>query len=450
MLDLSLATSVSVDTFATRRQILAQRMGANAVAILTTRAEMFRNHDADYKYRADSSFFYLTGFAEPEAVAVLETDDRGSLRYTLFCRERNRELEIWTGYRAGLEGAIKQFKADQAFAIDELSVQVPRLLEGKQVLWARFGQNSSFDQQLSQWFAQLHQHKRHGQHAPIQMCQLDELIDEMRLIKSDEEISLMQEAARISALAHTRAMQTAQPNMPEYALEAELLYVFARHGTVPAYNSIVGAGKNACILHYVANNALLQAHDLVLIDAGCEYQHYAADITRTFPVSGQFNAEQRALYEVVLAAQKAAIEVTCIGNHVRYPHQVAVRVLTEGLLELGLLQGDINELISTEQYRQFYMHGTGHWLGMDVHDAGRYKTFDVQTQTEEWRLYQSGMVITVEPGLYIAPDDLSVDARWRGIGIRIEDDILVTAQGPRILTDQVVKEINDIEHMIRQ
>lgn len=429
--------------FQQRRERLIQAMGSNAIAIIATREEMYRNRDADYKYRADSSFYYLTGFAEPEAIAVLTTDAMGKATYTLFCRERNREMEIWTGFRAGTFGAVAQYGADQSFVIEEIDQHIVALLSNKDKLFYRFGQSKRFDVRVGKWCHQANLQQRQGNGAPQQIMQLDAILDEMRLIKSPEEIALMQIAANISAKAHTRAMQMVHPEMMEYALEAELNYIFGQHGCIPSYNSIVGGGGNACILHYVENNQPLKDGDLVLIDAACEYQFYAADITRTFPVNGRFSGEQRALYEIVLKSQLAAIEATRIGNHYKYPHEVAVKILTEGLLDLGLLQGELNELIETEKYRQFFMHGTGHWLGMDVHDVGNYKI------DGQWRPYQVGMVVTVEPGLYIASDDESVDARWRGIGIRIEDDVLVTDDAPCILTADVVKNVDDIEHLMR-
>ncbi|GAA5006430.1 Xaa-Pro aminopeptidase [Acinetobacter puyangensis] len=429
--------------FRSRRERLVQAMGSNAIAIIATRDEMYRNRDADYKYRADSSFYYLTGFDEPEAVAVLETDNNGDYSYTLFCRERNRAMEIWTGYRAGIEGVLAEYDADQAFSIEDLDDEIVPFLLNKEKLFIRFGQTKKFDVRVGEWCNQANKKQRQGGGAPQQIIQLDAILDEMRLIKSAEEIELMQIAANISAKAHTRAMQAVRPGMMEYALEAELNYIFGQQGCVPSYNSIVGGGANGCILHYVENNKLLRDGDLVLIDAACEYKCYAADITRTFPVNGQFSAEQRALYEVVLKAQLAAIEATQVGNHYRHPHEIVTRILTEGLVDLGLLSGEVNELIEAEAYNQFYMHGTGHWLGMDVHDVGNYKI------DGQWRLYQAGMVVTVEPGLYIQPDDDTVDAKWRGIGIRIEDDVVVTEQGPRVLTKDVVKSIDDIEHLMR-
>lgn len=394
--------------FKQRRDHLAQKMGANSVAIIATRAEMYRNRDADYKYRADSSFYYLTGFAEPEAVAVLETFAEGEMyRYSLFCRERNREMEIWNGYRAGVEGAVEIYGADEAFAIDLLDQEIIAKLLNKDRLYFRIGHQAEFDARVSQWIQKADAQQRRGSTSPAEVIQLDRLIDEMRLKKSAQEIELMQIASNISADAHTRAMQSVKPEMMEYALEAELNYIFGKNGCVPAYNSIVGGGENACILHYVENNKPLKDGDLVLIDAACEYEFYASDITRTFPVNGKFSPEQKALYNIVLDAQLAAIDATRIGNHYKYPHEVAVKILTQGLVDLGLLSGNVNELVESEAFRQFFMHGTGHWLGMDVHDVGAYK------HGEDWRAYEAGMVVTVEPGLYVAPDDETVEAKWR-------------------------------------
>lgn len=429
--------------FKQRRDHLAQKMGANSVAIIATRAEMYRNRDADYKYRADSSFYYLTGFAEPEAVAVLETFAEGeTYRYSLFCRERNREMEIWNGYRAGVEGAVEIYGADEAFAIDLLDQEIIAKLLNKDRLYFRIGHQAEFDARVSQWIQKADAQQRRGSTSPAEVIQLDRLIDEMRLKKSAQEIELMQIASNISADAHTRAMQSVKPEMMEYALEAELNYIFGKNGCVPAYNSIVGGGENACILHYVENNKPLKDGDLVLIDAACEYEFYASDITRTFPVNGKFSPEQKALYNIVLDAQLAAIDATRIGNHYKYPHEVAVKILTQGLVDLGLLSGNVDELVESEAFRQFFMHGTGHWLGMDVHDVGAYK------HGEDWRAYEAGMVVTVEPGLYIAPDDETVDVKWRGIGIRIEDDIVATKNGPLNLTAKVVKSVEEIEALM--
>ncbi|MPW45744.1 Xaa-Pro aminopeptidase [Acinetobacter guerrae] len=431
--------------FELRRDRLAVHMGPNSIAIIETSPVAYRNRDADYKFRADSSFFYLTGFAEPEAVAVIETFDTvDDYTYSLFCRERNREMEIWNGYRAGIDGAIEDYDADEAYAIDLLDEEIAEKLLNKERLYYRIGHRAEFDARVSQWIKQADAQQRRGNGAPSQILQLDRIVDEMRLMKSKQEIELMQIASDISAAAHTRAMQKVHPEMMEYTLEAELNYIFGQHGCVPSYNSIVGGGSNGCILHYVENDKALKDGDLVLIDAACEYQCYASDITRTFPVNGKFSPEQKALYEVVLKAQYAAIDAVRVGNSYREPHEVAVRILTQGLLDLGLLKGELDELIGSEAFRQFYMHGTGHWLGMDVHDVGNYK------KGNNWRPYEEGMVVTVEPGLYIAPDDETVDEKWRGIGIRIEDDVVATAQGPLVLTGAVVKEIQDIEQLMAQ
>ncbi|QDK97043.1 Xaa-Pro aminopeptidase [Acinetobacter tandoii] len=432
--------------FKERRDRLAEEMGPHSIAIIATSPVAIRNRDADYKFRADSSFFYLTGFAEPEAVAVIETYeslDEG-YTYSLFCRERNREMEIWNGYRAGIDGAIDDYEADEAYAIDLLDEEIIEKLVNKQKLFYRIGHSSEFDVRVSKWIQQADAQQRRGNESPAQVIQLDRILDEIRLFKTEQEIELMQIASNISAKAHTRAMQTVHVGMMEYALEAELNYVFGQQGCVPAYNSIVGGGANACILHYVENNQELKDGDLVLIDAACEYELYASDITRTFPVNGKFTPEQKALYEIVLNAQLAAIDAVQIGNSYKEPHNVAVRILVEGLLSLGIMQGDLEQIIETEAYRQFYMHGTGHWLGMDVHDVGAYK------HAGEWRPYEAGMVVTIEPGLYIAPDDETVDAKWRGIGIRIEDDVVATTNGPLVLTKDVVKSVEDIEALMAQ
>lgn len=429
--------------FRERRDRLAEQMGPNSIAIIATSPEVMRNRDADYKFRADSSFFYLTGFAEPEAVAIIETDATcEDYSYSLFCRERNREMEIWNGYRAGIDGAIDDYDAGEAYAIDLLDEEIIEKLLNKEKLFYRIGQRAEFDARVSQWIAKATGESRRGAAVPAQIIQLDQIVDEMRLHKSAKEIQLMQIASEISAEAHTRAMQTVRPNMMEYALEAELNYIFGKNGCVPSYNSIVGGGENGCILHYVENNKPLKNGDLVLIDAACEYELYASDITRTFPVNGQFSPEQKALYQIVLDSQIAAIDAVRIGNSYKEPHHVAVRILVQGLLDLGIMQGDLEEIIETERYRQFYMHGTGHWLGMDVHDVGSYK------DQGEWRCYEEGMVVTVEPGLYIAPDDQTVDKKWRGIGIRIEDDVVATQNGPLVLTKNVVKSVADIEALM--
>ena len=432
--------------FQERRDILAGEMGLRSIAIIATSPVAMRNRDADYKFRSDSSFFYLTGFAEPEAVAVIETFDteEEGYSYSLFCRERDREMEIWNGYRAGVDGAVDDYDADEAYAIDLLDDEILEKLQNKDKLFYRIGQQADFDARVAKWISTASGESRKGASVPAQVIQLDRIIDELRLHKSADELELMQIASDISAEAHTRAMQMVKPGMMEYALEAELNYVFGKNGCVPSYNSIVGGGANGCILHYVENDKELKDGDLVLIDAACEYQLYASDITRTFPVNGKFSPEQKALYEVILKAQIAAIDAVRVGNSYKEPHHVAVRIMVQGLLDLGLIQGNLEEIIQKESFRQFYMHGTGHWLGMDVHDVGSYKV------EGDWRTYEEGMVVTVEPGLYIAPDDETVDAKWRGIGIRIEDDVAVTKNGPRVLTAAVVKSVEEIETLMAQ
>ena len=429
--------------FQERRDRLAEQMGPNAIAIISTSLEYMRNNDADFKFRPDSSFFWLTGFAEPQAVAVIETGAQTEdYTYSLFCRERNRDMEIWNGYRAGVDGAVDDYEADEAYAIDLLDEEIQAKLQHKEKLFVRLGQRADFDLRINAWLKQAQEASRGNGGIPTEIQQLDVLLNEMRLLKTAQEIELMQIAADISAQAHSRAMQAVRPGMMEYALDAELNYIFGQNGCVPAYNSIVGGGANACILHYVENNQSLADGDLVLIDAACEYQFYASDITRTFPVNGKFSPQQKALYEIVLQSQLAAIDAVRVGNSYKAPHTVAVKILVQGLLDLGIMQGNIDEIITTESYRQFYMHGTGHWLGMDVHDVGSYK------QQGEWRNYEIGMVVTIEPGLYIAPDDETVAEQWRGIGIRIEDDVVVTEGGPMVLTKNVVKSVADIEALM--
>ncbi len=437
---------------AERRARLLAQMDRNSIALISTSPTHIRNRDAEYRFRADSSFYYLTGFAEPEALAFIQHPhelDGDKVQYGLFCRERNREREIWDGLRAGTEGAVERFGADVAFKIEDLDALIPTLLIGKKRLYVRLGNDSEFDLKISQWLKNAVSTQRQGGSVPIEIVQLDSLLDEMRLIKDDYEINMMRRVAQISAHAHVRAMQHVKPNMMEYALEAELLYEFTRNGCQTAYNSIVGGGENGCILHYVENNAPLKEGDLVLIDAGGELDHYAADITRTFPVNGVFSPEQKALYQLVLDAQLAAIDAVKVGDHCKHYDAVAVRVLAEGLVRLGLLRfdeehSDVDALIKAGAHRRFYMHGTGHWLGMDVHDVGSYKL------DGEWRPLQAGMVLTVEPGLYVSPDDETVEARWRGIGIRIEDDVLVTVNGADVLTKDVPKTVEEIERLMQK
>ncbi len=426
-----------------RREILRERIGADAVAVVLAAPERPRSRDTLHPYRQDSDFYYLTGFAEPEAAAVF-TPGRKDGEYLLFCRPRDPAREIWDGRRAGPEGALRDYGADQAFSTAELAKVLPELLGSRRQVFYTLGSRKSFDRRLASWLNVLKSQSRRGVNAPPELIALDAVLHEMRLIKDAEELALMRRAAEISTQAHRRAMQACRPGRYEYQLAAEIRHEFETNGATPAYGSIVGGGVNACILHYVENSAPLRDTDLVLVDAGAEYQNYCADITRSYPVNGKFSGAQRALYEVVLAAQAAAIAQIRPGQHWNQPHEAAVRTLTEGLVALGLLLGDVGELIAHESYKRFFMHSTGHWLGMDVHDVGAYKL------NGEWRELVPGMVLTVEPGLYVAPDARDVDARFRGIGIRIEDNVQVTANGAEVLTAAAPKAIADIEALMRR
>lgn len=435
---------ISKQEFARRRQALMAQMEPNSIAILPSATPKIRNRDADYAFRQDSDFFYLSGFPEPESVLVL-LPGREHGETILFCRERDREREIWDGHRAGQEGACKDYQADDAFPISDIDDILPGLIEGRERVYYSMGKDQHFDQQVMGWVNAIRAKVRSGATPPGEFLNLDHLLHDLRLYKSAAEIKIMRKAAEISAKAHSQAMRVCQPDMMEYELEAEFLHQFMKNGSrAPAYNSIVGGGKNACILHYVENNQKLKDGDLVLIDAGCELQHYASDITRTFPVNGKFSDEQKAIYQIVLDAQLAAIEEVKAGNHWNAPHEVSVKVITEGLVKLGLLKGDIDQLMEQEAYRDFYMHKIGHWLGMDVHDVGDYKI------EGEWRVLEPGMIMTVEPGIYIAPDNKNVPKKWRGIGIRIEDDVLVTKTGYDILSKDVPKTVKEVEAMCRK
>ncbi len=425
--------------FARRRKRLMQAMGRDSIAILPSSPVRQRNRDVEYPYRPDSDFFYITGFPEQEAVAVL-VPGRPHGEFILFCRERDPEMETWHGRRAGLDGAIEQYGADDAFPITDIDDILPGLLENRERVYYAMGCNPEFDRQVMEWINLLRKKSRAGVHTPGEFIALDHQLHDMRLYKSAAEIKMMRQAARISAKAHVRAMQVCQPGMMEYQVEAELRHEFMRGGArFQAYPAIVGGGANGCILHYTENDAPLHDGDLLLIDAGCELQCYASDITRTFPVNGRFSKEQRALYEVVLESNYAAIEQVRPGNHWNHPHEAALKVLTRGLVRLGLLKGSVSSLIKNEEYRKFFMHRTGHWLGMDVHDVGDYKIGD------EWRVLEPGMVLTIEPGLYVAEGTKGVAKKWWNIGIRIEDDVLVTRDGCEVLTNGVPKEPDEIE-----
>lgn len=429
--------------FHQRRQQLLQTMAPNSLLLLPASPVATRNGSVEYSYRPDSYFYYLSGFSEPEACLVLVKDAQHSTQSILFCRERHPEQEQWEGKRAGLEGAVIQYGFDQALPITQLAEHLPQLLNGKQTLYQLFAYAERSETLVSTALQQLRQQARAGASAPTVIEDITQVLDEMRLIKSPFEVEQMQQAMQISAAAHCNAMRAATPGIYEYKLEAELDYTFRQGGAHhSAYSSIVAGGDNACILHYVENNQLIPDGALVLIDAGCEINGYASDITRTFPVNGRFSPEQAAIYDIVLQANQAAIESVAPGQRWNVPHDVTVRVITEGLIALGILQGELEQLIQSHAYRPYYMHRAGHWLGLDVHDVGAYQV------EGNWRELTPGMVFTIEPGIYIAPDDQSVAAKWRGIGVRIEDNVLVTDSGYQVLTQGVPKQRADIEALM--
>lgn len=429
---------------AARRARLLQHIGRDGIAIIPAAHEVTRSRDTHYPFRQDSDFQYLTGFPEPEAIAVL-APGRKDGEFILFVRERNAEREVWDGRRAGPQGAVQHYRAKQAFALEQFDAMLPKLLAGRQRVHYNLGeQHPRLDQKLTHALRHIREVSRRGASAPTEIVALEASLHEQRLIKSAHEIAILETACEISAEAHCRAMAVTQPGLLEWQIAAEIHDHFARHNLEPGYGTIVGGGANACILHYVENNAVLRDGDLLLIDAGGELQGYTADITRTFPVNGRFSKPQRALYDIVLEANQAAIKTLKPGTSIGKPHEVATRLLTEGLVYLGILKGDPKELIRQEKHKPFFMHGTGHWLGLDVHDVGRYKL------DGEHRKFEAGMVMTVEPGLYIAPGTKGVDEQYWGIGIRIEDDVLITDRGPAVLTSGVPKEPGDIERLMQR
>ncbi len=434
---------IPVKSFSERRHYVASQM-REGVAIIPTAPERVRNRDAHYPYRFDSYFYYLTGFGEPEAVLVIVAEaDKGTSKNILFCREKNAEREIWDGFRYGPDAARETFGFDETYSIDKLDEMLPRLLAGQPSLYCALGHDTAWDARVIGWVNQVRQQSRSGITAPAEIRDVRLLLDEMRLFKTTEELQVMRRAAEISGGAHRRAMQKTRPGMSEYEVEAELLHEFRRHGAqAPAYTSIVAGGANACVLHYVENNARLRDGDLLLIDAGCELDGYAADITRTFPVNGKFSPAQMDLYQLVLSAQAAAIAEVRPGNAWDAPHNAALRVLAQGFVDFGLCHGNVDEVIQTEDYKRFYMHRTGHWLGLDVHDAGEYKC------NGEWRPLQPGMTLTVEPGCYIRPAD-NVPSHFWNIGIRIEDDVAVTETGCEVLTSAAPKAVAEIEELMQ-
>ena len=427
--------------FRARRNKLIQQMG-EGVAIIPTAPEAIRNRDSHYPFRFDSYFYYLTGFKEPEAVLFVVAGK--SPKTILFCRDKDIEREIWDGFRYGPAAAMEAFGFDEAYSIHQLEELAPQLLANQTQLFYSLGADAAWDSKVSAWLNHLRTQARTGVSAPDQIVDVRKPLDEMRLYKSAFEVELMHLSANIAAAAHQRAMQFTKPGMMEYEVEAEFLHEFYRRGSQsPAYTSIVAGGANACTLHYNANNTQLRDGDLLLIDAGCELDGYASDITRTFPVNGKFSPAQKDLYELVLAAQAAAIEKVAPGQHWNAPHEAALAVLAQGFVDFGLCAGTVDAVIESGSYRQFYMHRTGHWLGLDVHDAGEYKD-----AAGQWRELEPGMALTVEPGCYVRPADNVPEAFWN-IGIRIEDDAIVTPTGCEIITKAAPKTVSEIEDLMR-
>ncbi len=427
--------------FARRRKQLMRMADQDAILILPSAPQRIRSHDTHYPYRQDSDFWYLSGFPEPEAVLVL-VPGRKHGETLLFCRERDPEREAWDGPRAGPEGAVEAHGFDDAYPISDLDEILPGLLEGRSRVYYHFGRDTDFDLKLIGWVNRVRSQVRHGAQPPHEFLELGHLLHELRLFKSPAELKLMRRAAAIACEAQLAAMRATRPGGREYEVEAALQYVYRKNDAVAAYEPIVGSGPNACVLHYRANNAPTAAGDLLLCDAGAEYAGYASDITRTWPVDGRYSKEQRALYEVVLAAQAAAMAQARPGRSWIAGHEAAVEALTDGLLSLGLLKGTLRSALASGAYKKFYMHKTGHWLGLDVHDVGEYKL------AGEFRELEPGMVFTIEPGLYIAPGTRGVPAKWQGIGIRIEDDVLVTPDGHEVLTGAVPRDIEAVEAVL--
>ena len=433
---------MSAARYRRRRRALLRAMGPGSLAVLPAAKEVVRNRDVHHPYRQDSDFWYLTGFAEPEAILVL-VPGRKEGEQILFCRPRDEEKELWDGPRAGVEGARAHYGADEAHPIEEADELLPKLLENRERIFYPLARDPELDLRVMEWLHEVRGKTRSGVRAPFELVSSDRLLHEQRLIKDAAEIRIMRKAASISVAAHRRVMRACRPGRWEYELEADFVHACAeRGGRFQSYPPIVGSGANACVLHYVDNRHQLRDGDLVLIDAGCEYAGYASDITRTFPVNGRFSPPQRELYELVLAAQRAAIAKAVPGNRWDAPHKAAVRTLTKGLVELGILEGtkkEVPTLVKEEKYKPFYVHRTGHWLGMDVHDVGEYRV------DGKWRRLQPGMVLTVEPGLYIPAERKEAPKRYRNIGIRIEDDLLITERGSEILSAEAPRTVEEIE-----
>ncbi|ADG16653.1 peptidase M24 [Paraburkholderia atlantica] len=452
--------TIAIDVYRTRRErvLAALRAAGGGVAIVPTAPEALRNRDTDYPYRHDSYFYYLTGFTEPEALLVLDASAApGAPASVLFCREKSVERETWEGFRFGPDGAREAFGLDAAFPIGELDTQLPRIIADKPALHYAFGTSAHLDEQVRGWLDAVRAQSRSGTVAPTAARDLLPLLDDMRLVKDDHELAIMRRAGQISAAAHRRAMAVCRPGIREYELEAELLYTFRKFGAqAPAYTSIVAAGANACVLHYPAGNAIARDGDLILIDAACELDGYASDITRTFPASGRFTPAQRELYDIVLAAQQAAVDATHAGASFDDPHRAALRVLSQGLLDTGIVPrakfASVDDVIAERAYAPFYMHRTGHWLGMDVHDCGDYRERGAprdETGALPWRTLRASMTLTIEPGLYVRPAE-GVPERYWNIGIRIEDDAIVTPGGCELITRDVPVAADEIEALMQQ
>jgi Xaa-Pro aminopeptidase len=427
--------------YAKRRAQLMEIAGAGSVIIVRAAGQKIRNKDAAYPYRQDSDFLYLSGFSEPEAMMVLLPQDKGGCSI-MFCRERDPLREMWDGARAGTKGAVAQFGFDRAFPISEMEKRLPKLLHGCERIYYDLGKDPDFDQVLIGWLNDFRAKPRKKYLAPDEVIALDHSLHEMRLFKSRTEITAMRKSARVAEAAHRRAMQVCKPGMNEAEIHAELLHTFTRHQCEASYVPIVGGGANACILHYISNRDRLNDGELLLIDAGAEYDGYASDITRTFPINGKFSPPQRDLYEVVLAAQLKAIEEVREGNPWEHVHETAVQVATEGMIDLGILKSSLDEALEEEHFKDYYVHNTGHWLGLDVHDVGEYEV------DGHSRVLERGMVMTVEPGIYIPNTAMAVDETWRGMGIRIEDNVVVTRDECDVLTSGICKTIDDIEALM--
>ena len=431
------------NNFSERRLQLSNKVLDDSAIIVASALVKSRISDTDYAYRQDSNFYYLSGYEEPDSL-ILIRPNHDKEKFIIFCRDRDPLREQWDGFRTGQDGAIQEYQADNAYSINSIDQMMPELLAGVKNIYFSMSAPCGVDLKISQWVEDIRKNTRAGAEPPHNLLSLDSILHEMRLIKEDHEMDLMKQAADITTEAHIRAMQAVTPGMYEYQLEAEYLYAFNKNGArSAAYNSIVGGGNNSCILHYVENNDELKDGDLVLVDAGCEYQYYASDVTRTFPVNGKFSPEQKEIYSIVLEAHRQSMEQAKPGNKWNLMHEKSVEVIVEGLLDLGLLKGTKEQVIEKGDYSKFYMHRIGHWLGMDVHDVGGYK------QDGDWRKLEKGMVMTVEPGIYILDSLEDVDDKWKGIGVRIEDDIVITDSGFEVLTPDVPRTIEEVEHTVQ-